>query len=109
MNSNAAAPGPSSISHAANSSGLFGAGFATRLTLLSETAWARDPWSRGAYSHALPGHSDARAKLAAPVDERLFFAGEACSKHDFSTAHGAYLTGLEAAERAVAARARRQH
>jgi monoamine oxidase len=88
---------------------LFGAGFATRLTLLSETAWASDPWSRGAYSHALPGHSDARAKLAAPVDERLFFAGEACSKHDFSTAHGAHLTGLEAAERAVAARARRQH
>ncbi|MGA2637634.1 flavin monoamine oxidase family protein [Methylocella sp.] len=87
---------------------LFGGGFAARLALLSETAWARDPWSRGAYSHALPGHSDARAKLAAPVDERLFFAGEACSKHDFSTAHGAYLTGLEAAERAVAARARRQ-
>ncbi len=87
---------------------LFGAGFAARLTLLSETAWARDPWSRGAYSHALPGHSDARAKLAAPVDERLFFAGEACSKHDFSTAHGAYLTGLEAAEKAIAARTRSQ-
>ncbi len=88
---------------------LFGGGFAARLAPLSETAWARDPWSRGAYSHALPGHSDARAKLAAPVDERLFFAGEACSKHDFSTAHGAYLTGLEAAEEAVAARARRPH
>jgi len=50
-----------------------------------------------------------RAALAAAVDERLFFAGEACSKHDFSTAHGAYLTGLEAAEKAIAARARRQH
>ena len=83
---------------------LFGSGFAARLTPLSETAWASDPWSRGAYSHALPGHSDARATLAAPVDERLFFAGEACSKHSFSTAHGAYLTGVEAAEAAIAAR-----
>jgi monoamine oxidase len=32
------------------------------------------------------------------VDDRLFFAGEACSADDFSTAHGAYLTGVIAAE-----------
>jgi monoamine oxidase len=37
------------------------------------------------------------------VDGRLFFAGEACSTHDYSTAHGAYLTGLAAADQAVAA------
>jgi monoamine oxidase len=85
---------------------LFGSTLATRLAPLSETAWASDPWSRGAYSHALPGHSDARATLAAPVDERLYFAGEACSRHSFSTAHGAYLTGVEAAEAAIAARLR---
>ena len=87
---------------------LFGSGFGAHLAPLSETAWASDPWSRGAYSHALPGHSDARATLAAPVDDRLFFAGEACSKHSFSTAHGAYLTGLEAAEAAIAARLRKR-
>jgi monoamine oxidase len=28
----------------------------------------------------------------------LYFAGEACSVDDFSTAHGAYLTGIAAAE-----------
>jgi hypothetical protein len=33
------------------------------------------------------------------VDDRLFFAGEACSQHDYSTAHGAYLTGVAAAWR----------
>ena len=87
---------------------LFGSGFGAHLAPLSETAWASDPWSRGAYSHALPGHSDARATLAAAVDDRLFFAGEACSKHSFSTAHGAYLTGLEAAEAAIAARLRKR-
>jgi monoamine oxidase len=32
------------------------------------------------------------------VDDRIFFAGEACSRHDFSTAHGAYRTGIVAAE-----------
>jgi monoamine oxidase len=36
------------------------------------------------------------------VDGRLFFAGEAGSVHDFSTAHGAYTTGIEAAERIIA-------
>jgi monoamine oxidase len=34
----------------------------------------------------------------------LFFAGEACSIGDFSTAHGAYLTGIAAADQLVAAR-----
>ena len=37
-----------------------------------------------------------------PVDNRLFFAGEACSPNFFSTAHGAYMTGLAAAEAALA-------
>jgi monoamine oxidase len=45
--------------------------------------------------------------LAAPVDGRLFFAGEACSRHDFTTAHGAYLTGIEAAEEVIAQRLQR--
>jgi hypothetical protein len=34
----------------------------------------------------------------------LFFAGEACSRNDYSTAHGAYLTGVTAAEQVIAAR-----
>ncbi|MGH6797993.1 MAG: flavin monoamine oxidase family protein, partial [Roseiarcus sp.] len=82
---------------------LFGGAFSARLNLLSETKWASDPLSRGSYSHALPGHSDARGRLAAPVDGRLFFAGEACSRRGFSTAHGAYFTGIKAAEAAIAA------
>jgi monoamine oxidase len=51
----------------------------------------------------MPGRADDRAALALPVDDRLFFAGEACSRGDYSTAHGAYLTGLAAAEQAIAA------
>ncbi len=67
------------------------------LTPVVATGWARDPLSLGSYSHALPGHADARAVLATPVDDRLLFAGEATSTHFFSTAHGAYEEGARAA------------
>ena len=67
---------------------LFGSGIRARLRLLVETGWGRDPFARGSYSYARPGHADARAALAAPLDGRVFFAGEACSPHDFTTAHG---------------------
>ena len=53
------------------------------------------------YAFELGGSAD-RARLAAPVDDRLFFAGEACSLNFFSTAHGAYETGTAAAEAALA-------
>ncbi len=81
---------------------LFGSGIRARLRPLVETGWGRDPFARGSYSYALPGHADARATLATPLDGRVFFAGEACSPHDFTTAHGAYLTGIEAADEAIA-------
>ena len=68
-----------------------------RLTPIVESAWARDPWALGAYSYGSEGAQAARAALAAPVDARLFFAGEHCSDVDFSTAHGAYRTGVQAA------------
>jgi monoamine oxidase len=43
------------------------------------------------------GYADARGVLATPVEERIFFAGEACSVTDYSTAHGALATGRAAA------------
>ena len=54
------------------------------------------------------GMADGRATLAAAVDERLFFAGEACSRNDFSTAHGAYETGVAAADQVIATRQRQR-
>ncbi|HWE79371.1 MAG TPA: NAD(P)/FAD-dependent oxidoreductase [Pseudolabrys sp.] len=85
---------------------VFGSDFKKRLSLLDMHLWGADPFARGSYSFALPGRADCRPALAAPVDERLFFAGEACSKSDFSTAHGAYLSGLTAADQVLAARKR---
>ena len=74
-----------------------------KLKPLSESRWAHDPFARGSYSHALPGHAGDRAVLAAPVDGRLFFAGEATSPGFFSTAHGARDSGERAAEEVMAA------
>jgi monoamine oxidase len=85
---------------------VLGADVRRILSPLFETAWASDPWSLGAYSHALPGRAGDRAVLAAPVDGRIFFAGEATHPTYFSTAHGAWETGIRAAEEAIAALAR---
>jgi monoamine oxidase len=82
--------------------GLLGNAVRRRLRPLAASFWRQDEFARGSYSYALPGHADDRARLAAPVDDRLFFAGEACSLNFFSTAHGAYETGSAAAEAALA-------
>ncbi|MGP8119189.1 MAG: flavin monoamine oxidase family protein [Xanthobacteraceae bacterium] len=82
---------------------LLGADYRRRLTPLAASRWAHDPYARGSYSHALPGHAGNRALLAAPVDNRLFFAGEATSPNFFSTAHGARDSGERAAKEAMAA------
>jgi monoamine oxidase len=77
--------------------GFLGNDFRRKLKPLMESRWAHDPFARGSYSHALPGHAGKRAVLAAAVDGRLFFAGEATSPNFFSTAHGARDSGERAA------------
>jgi monoamine oxidase len=77
---------------------LFGHDIRRRLTPLAASFWRADPYALGSYSYAVPGYADDRAVLAAPVDGRLFFAGEACSRIYFSTVHGAYESGIAAAE-----------
>jgi monoamine oxidase len=85
---------------------LFGSAFAQRLRPIRVHRWGLDPCSLGSYSFAVPGSADCRQTLAAPVDDRVFFAGEACSVSDFSTAHGAWRTGVAAAEQVMAIRKR---
>ena len=84
--------------------GLFGSAFASRVRPIGLHRWGVDPFALGSYSYAKPGFADCRLKLAEPVDDRLFFAGEACSVGDFSTAHGGWHTGVRAAEEVIAVR-----
>ncbi|MEA2891435.1 MAG: monoamine oxidase [Bradyrhizobium sp.] len=81
---------------------LLGNDYRRKLKPLAESRWAHDPFARGSYSHALPGHAGDRAVLAAPVDGRLFFAGEATCPNFFSTAHGARDSGERAAGEVLA-------
>ena len=64
--------------------------------------WGSDPYAYGSYSYlppgARPGH---RRRLRKPVRGRLFFAGEATSIRYPATTHGAYLSGLRAAEQII--------
>ncbi|RTL92972.1 MAG: FAD-dependent oxidoreductase [Bradyrhizobiaceae bacterium] len=86
---------------------LLGHDIRKSLKPLAESRWGADPFARGAYSHALPGHAGKRAVLAAPVDDRLFFAGEATPPDFFSTAHGARDSGERAAREALASLGKR--
>jgi monoamine oxidase len=83
---------------------FLGNDFRRKLRPLAESRWAHDPFARGSYSHALPGHAGGRAVLATPVDGRVFFAGEATSRNFFSTSHGARDSGERAAMEVVASR-----
>jgi monoamine oxidase len=80
---------------------VFGSDVRRRITRSIATGWDMDPWSRGAYSAALPGRAFARDKLQEPLGERVWFAGEACSLESWATVHGALQTGWSAAERAA--------
>lgn len=64
------------------------------------TRWGTDPFTRGAYSYAAVGSGpDQRRHLGEPLDGRVYFAGEATSVDNPSTAHGALLSGRLAARR----------
>lgn len=63
------------------------------------TRWASDPFALGSYSfNSVGSHPRMRGQLAQPLKGRLYFAGEATDRDYFGTAHGAYLSGLRAAE-----------
>jgi monoamine oxidase len=60
--------------------------------------WQSDPFSRGAYSYVPVGGLDAMRQLARPVEDTLFFAGEATAHEQLSaTVPGAIATGRRAA------------
>jgi len=70
--------------------------------------WARDPFSRGAYSYALVGGSDAAATLSRSIERTIWLAGEAYdSEGRNGTVEGAIGSGHRAARSAHTALARR--
>ncbi|GAA0642112.1 flavin monoamine oxidase family protein [Brevundimonas lenta] len=82
---------------------LLGSDMRKRLAPVAASTWGADPWSLGAYSHALPGHAGDRAVLKTPLENRIFIAGEATAEAFYGTAHGAWMEGERAAREALAA------
>ncbi|MET0482644.1 MAG: NAD(P)/FAD-dependent oxidoreductase [Aestuariivirgaceae bacterium] len=68
------------------------------------TSWGSNPFIRGGYAIARPGRAVSRERLiAGDISDRVFLAGEACHPYWYATAHGAYLTGIDRAHRALRA------
>ena len=59
--------------------------------------WQADPYARGGYSYVRVGGTGAREALAAPVEETLYFAGEATDTEQSGTVGGALASGQRAA------------
>lgn len=82
---------------------IFGADIDRYVRKTDETAWRTNPHTLGSYSYARPGRADAREALATPIDDKLFFAGEATMRDAYATVHGAWRSGQEVAEKVAAA------
>lgn len=70
--------------------------------------WQADPWSYGAYSYVPAGALEAVLKMATPVRETLFFAGEHTdTTGHWGTVHAAMRSGDRAARQVIASRIHR--
>lgn len=79
------------------------------VTAFIRTDWKNDPFTRGSFSAPAMGQKvDSRARLRAPLGDRVFFAGEACSENRYASVDGAYTSGLEAARDVLAHLSRRE-
>ncbi len=85
-------------------SAAFGNDVRKHIRKTAETAWRSNPLTLGSYSYARPGGAKARRVLAEPVDNKLFFAGEATDSDAYATVHGAFKSGQRAAHEVLVQR-----
>lgn len=64
--------------------------------------WQADPFARGGYSYVKVGGSGAREELAEPLEDTLYFAGEATDSDQSGTVGGALASGQRAAREVLA-------
>jgi monoamine oxidase len=80
---------------------VFGKGPRALLAAACAQDWMHDPFSRGGYSYVLVGGMGAREVLAAPLDDTVFFAGEATDSEEPGTVAAALRSGQRAAREAL--------
>lgn len=65
---------------------VFGADVLKEIATARATGWVSDPYALKRWPSSFPGGGgEARAELARPIDDKVFFAGEAASPDGFST------------------------
>lgn len=76
---------------------MFGIQLGDRLRDAMFVDWQADPFARMAYSYVPVNGVGLRSQLAQPIDQVLFFAGEATHTTRASLVHGALESGIRAA------------
>jgi monoamine oxidase len=80
-----------------------GARSVPRPVAVVRTSWSTDPLAFGSYSFlAVGADPEMRSRLAAPIDGRVFVAGEATDRADPATVHGALASGERVAAEVAA-------
>jgi len=71
-------------------------------TNIYKTGWHTDPFALGSYPHIPPGSklSDCD-KIGNSIDNKIFFAGDSTISNYLATAHGAYISGIKAANEII--------
>jgi monoamine oxidase len=81
--------------------GLFGSKATKAIVRTNVFSWNKHLWTLGAVSSANPGTGEAREVLSAPVNNVLWFAGEAVSQTYWATVGGAWQEGERAADAVI--------
>ena len=79
----------------------FGENKEKNIIKIIHSSWGKDPYSKGAYSFALPGHNFERNLLKKPLEKKVYFAGEATIQKNYGTCHGAYISGNNTANKII--------
>jgi monoamine oxidase len=80
---------------------LFGRDVRSELAAAYAQDWQHERYSRGGYSYVLVGGKGGREELAAPIDDTIFFAGEATDSEEPGTVASAIRSGQRAAREAL--------
>ena len=81
--------------------GLYGADVKKAIKRSHATRWNHEPLALGAFSAAAPGGQGARRILTEPVQNALWFAGEAVHETLWGTVGGAWELGERAADAVI--------
>jgi monoamine oxidase len=78
--------------------GLYGAELKKSIRRTYATRWNNEPWILGASSAAVPGGEFARRTVMEPINDAIWFAGEAAHETLWGTVAGAWESGDRAAD-----------